>query len=322
MRIHGLAAGLVWFAPLVASEPLRISSSCQAMGTVYSLVAYDHDRSLLQTAADLACAEAERIEAFLSHYRQDSELSRVNREAARGWVRVSPELFALLQACQHYSRASEGTFDITVGPLVKIWGFYKGTGRLPHRSEIRQALARVGFQKLELDPAQQAVRFKVPGMELDPGGIGKGYTVDRIVEVLRKLGVRSALISAGGSSIYALGTPPGEKGWKIQIRDPRSPARTVEEVVLRDESLSTSGSYEKFFVVAGKRYSHIFHPRTGYPAEGTLAVSVIAPRTLDSEAWTKPIYILGRQWAARHVPKGFRVFYCEDKVNVPCAWLQ
>jgi thiamine biosynthesis lipoprotein len=159
-------------------------------------------------------------------------------------------------------------------------------------------------------------------MELDPGGVGKGYAVDRIVAVLKENGLNSALVTAGGSSIYALGAPPGEQGWKVKIRNPKNPRETLDEMTLRDLSMSTSGNYEKFFRAAGKLYSHIMDPRTGYPAQGMLSVSVIAPKTLDSEVWAKPFYILGREWAARNKPKGFRVFLCEDKAGMACAWLQ
>jgi thiamine biosynthesis lipoprotein len=159
-------------------------------------------------------------------------------------------------------------------------------------------------------------------VDLDPGGIGKGYAVDRMVEVLKENGIASALVSGGGSSIYALGSPNSDKGWEVKIRDPRNPRKTLEDLYLKDQSMSTSGSSEKFFMADGKVYSHIMDPRTGYPAMGTLAVSVVAPRTLDSEAWTKPYFVLGRQWAAQHKPKEFRVFLCEDKAEQPCAWLQ
>jgi len=159
-------------------------------------------------------------------------------------------------------------------------------------------------------------------VEIDPGGIGKGYAVDRVVAILRDNGIRAALVSASGSSIYGLGAPPGEpQGWEVRIRHPKDETQTVETLRLRDQSLSTSGSYEKFFVAEGKTYSHIMDPRTGYPAAGMLSVSVLAARTLDSEAWTKPFFILGRQWAARHRPKDLRVFLCEDTAELQCAWL-
>ncbi len=208
---------------------------------------------------------------------------------------------------------------------MKVWGFYKGTGHLPQKSEVLGALEKVGYSNILLDAGAQTVRFAQKGVDLDPGGIGKGYAVDRIVDVLRKHGVLTALVSASGSSIYALGTPPGEDGWKVRIRDPKNEDKTVEEVTLRNESMSTSGNYEKFFWAEGKIYSHIMDPRTGYPSEGMLSASVIAPLTLDSEAWTKPYYINGREWAATHKHKGFRVFLLPGHRQKPgrenpCAW--
>lgn len=305
-----------------AQELLRLEASLDAMGTTFTVALYGEERDRLENAADAAFAEVRRLERMLSNYRPSSEWSRVNREAADHPVRVSRELFELLSACQDYSRASEGAFDITVGPLMKVWGFYRGTGRLPAREEIAAAAAKVGYGKLVLDAENQTVRFTEPGVEIDPGGIGKGYAVDRVVAILRDNGIRAALVSASGSSIYGLGAPPGEpQGWEVRIRHPKDETQTVETLRLRDQSLSTSGSYEKFFVAEGKTYSHIMDPRTGYPAAGMLSVSVLAARTLDSEAWTKPFFILGRQWAARHRPKDLRVFLCEDTAELQCAWL-
>jgi thiamine biosynthesis lipoprotein len=136
-------------------------------------------------------------------------------------------------------------------------------------------------------------------VELDPGGIGKGYAVDRMVDVLRQQGFQIALVAGSDSSIYGMGAPPTEpKGWRVEIKDPRHPRKTAAEVFLKDMSMSTSGSYEKFFRAEGRIYAHIMDPRTGYPAQGSLSVSVIAPRTIDSEAWAKPYFVNGRQWAA------------------------
>jgi thiamine biosynthesis lipoprotein len=316
---------LCWLAlsvQLCATDLLRLEESQGAMGTSFSVVLYGSDAYRMRSAAEQAFEEVRRLEAMLSNYRKESEWSEVNRYAAEKPVRVSEELFRLLSACVDYSRKSEGTFDITVGPLVKLWGFYKGSGRLPHRAEIRVTMERVGYRNLLLDPKEMTVRFARRGVEIDPGGIGKGYAVDQMVAILKANGIHSALISAGGSSIYALGAPPGEKGWRLRIRHPLKHEETIEEVVLRDESMSTSGSYEKFFRVGRTTYSHILDPRTGYPAQGTLSVSVVAPRTLDSEAWTKPYFILGRRWTARNKPKSFRVYFCEDKTDLACAWLQ
>ncbi len=304
-------------------ELLRLEEHLDAMGTTYTVALYGYDSERMEAAVDAAFSEVKRLDGMLSNYRPTSELSQVNRFAAERPVRVTPEMFDLLSACLGYSRASEGAFDITVGPLMKVWGFYRGTGRMPERPAVAGALEEIGYQKVVLDPEERTVRFTRAGVELDPGGIGKGYAVDRMVSVLKDNGVESAMVSAGGSSIYGLGSPgTGGSGWEVDIRDPKIATKAAAKVTLKNESMSTSGSYEKFFRVNGKVYSHIMDPRTGYPAMGMLSVSVIAPRTLDSEAWTKPYFILGREWAARHRPKDYRVFVCEDKAEQPCAWLQ
>jgi len=317
-----LAANASDGATAEAPGLVRAEGSADAMGTAFSVVAYGTDRARLQSAVAEALDEARRLDEMLSNYRAESELSEVNRFAAERPVHVSPEFFRLLSDCVNYSRASEGTFDITVGPLMKVWGFYKGTGHMPHRAEVRGALDHVGYRNIILDSQAGTVRFARNGVELDPGGIGKGYAVDRMAELLKQDGVTAALVSGGGSSIYAIGAPPNESGWKIAIKDPRDPAKSAAQVTLRDQSLSTSGSYEKFFWAEGRIWSHIMDPRTGYPSEGTLSVSLITPRTIDSEAWAKPYYILGRDWTAKHKPRDFRVFYCEDKPANPCAWIQ
>jgi thiamine biosynthesis lipoprotein len=326
----------------VKTDLLRLEASAETMGSVYSLVLYDEDRNKMESAADDAFDEARRLDALLSNYRPESEWSKINREAAAHPVAVSKELFDLLAACVQYSRSSEGAFDITVGPLMKVWGFYKGTGHLPQPGEVKHALAQMGYTSLILNASAHTVAFAKSGMDLDPGGVGKGYAVDKMVEILKKDGIQTALVSGGGSSIYGLGAPPDQPGWKIQIKNPYNEFQHVADVTLKNESLSTSGSYEKFFVAEGKTWSHIMDPRTGFPSQGTLSVSVIAPRTLDSEVWAKPYFINGRLWTALHKPREFRVFFCsadgstpaetdpgfasaksadKDKAEQKCAWL-
>ncbi len=146
------------------------------MGTTYTVALYGPDRFALDAAAEEAFEEVQRLDLQMSNYRRDSEWSRINREAARGPVAATEETMELLARCLEYSRRSEGAFDITVGPLMKIWGFYKGSGRIPHRAEIRTALGRVGWKRIRLDRKTRTVRFDAP-VEMDPGGIGKGYAV-------------------------------------------------------------------------------------------------------------------------------------------------
>jgi FAD:protein FMN transferase len=307
-----------------APEMLRLESSVDAMGSTYSVAIYGLDRVKMEAAAEAAFDEVRRLDDMLSNYKPESEWSRVNRLAAQQPVPVSGELYNLLAACLDYSRRSEGAFDISVGPLMKVWRFYKGSGHLAHRAEVLAALTKVGYPYIHLDPANRTVRFDRAGVELDPGGIGKGYAVDRMVDVLKKNGIHIALVTGSYSSIYGMGAPPNEpRGWQIKIRDPRDERKTVETYYLKDMSISTSGSYEKFFRAEGRIYSHIMDPRTGYPAPGMLSVSVVAPRTLDSEAWCKPFFINGRAWAAKHIKDlGLRAYFCEDRTDQPCAWLQ
>ncbi len=292
------------------------------MGGAFSVSLYSASRDTADTAAAASFAELRRLDRMLSNYRPESEWSEVNRKAADRAVEVSQELFDLLSESVNYSRSSEGAFDITVGPLVKAWGFRDGSGRLTDDSAVHEALARVGYANILLDPARRTVRFARAGVEMDPGGIGKGYAVDRVIEVLKHNGIERALVSAAGSSIYALGSPPDRDGWTVNIRTPGGTGSRTETVVLKDRSISTSGTSEKSFKAGGKVYGHIFDPRTGYPVQGVFQVSVAAPRAIDSEAWTKAFFVNGRDWSAGHLPPGFRAFFCEDQAGRPlCSWL-
>ncbi len=289
----------------------RFESAADAMGSEFRIACYAPETALAANAVMAAFDEARRIDAFLSNYKPDSELSRINREAGGRAVAISQEMTDLLAACLRYHRISEGAFDITVGALVEAWGFFRGAGKMPGRPALWLARRKVGSQHMRLDRANRTVRFLRSGLRLDPGGIGKGYAVDRAVAVLREYGIERALVSAGASSIYALGAPPGNaRGWTVSIRDPSGSSDPVGEVALKDRSLSSSGSDKKFFEVDGKRYAHILDPRTGRPAEGMRSVSVTTPKTIDSEAWATAIFVNGADWAKENRPPEARVFLC------------
>ena len=281
------------------------------MGSAFAIAAYDDGtetgragRAALPGHLEAALDEVDRIDRLMSHYKADSPLSRINREAAQGPVRVEPELFAFLAECLRYSRESAGAFDVTVGPLMKAWGFFRGEGRLPRDEEIAEVRGRVGYRLVILNADASTVRFARPGVEVDLGGIGKGYAVDKAVEVLRGRGVTAALVSAGGSTTYGLGAPPGEQGWSVSVADPVRTSRTAVTVVLRDQALSVSGSYEKSFEVDGVRYSHIMDPRTGRPVQGMLSVAVLAATGTEGDALDNVLFVegvsKGRATVARH----------------------
>jgi FAD:protein FMN transferase len=262
-----------------------------AMGTEYSL--YLHAPSLEEAAAiaEPVFAEVDRVEALLSNYRPDSELSRINREAFDHEVTTDPETFRFLTTCLAWSEQSHGAFDISVGKLMKVWKFFGASGALPPPDELAAARPDVGWKKIRLDSELRTVRFLTAGVELDPGGIGKGYAVDRAIKILRAKRVPAALLSAGSSTIYALGTPPGEIGWKVRVPSPHPGGGTLSTVILRDTSLSTANLSEKNFVHQGQLYGAIMNPRTLQPARGVLQVTVISQFATDSDALSNALFV-------------------------------
>jgi thiamine biosynthesis lipoprotein len=271
------------------------------MGTTATVRACGGSPEMLRRATTEALDEVDRVERLLSHYRASSPLSRLNREAASGPVAVDPELAGVLDACLRWSRASDGAFDVTVGPLMRAWGFFRDEGRVPDEPELARARARVGYRHVVLDREAGTVRFDRAGVELDLGGIGKGYAVDRVVELLRRLGVASALVNLGGSSVYGLGAPPGGEAWEVGIQDPADPGRTAVSVTLRDRALSVSGGYARSFEKDGVTYSHVMDPRTGRPVEGVLSVAVLSPSATDGDALDDVLFVQGLERARAFV---------------------
>ena len=271
------------------------------MGTVFTLVVYGPDREYLAEVASEVFDGIDQLDGQMSNYQPTSELSRINREAARGPVLVEPQLFRLIQDSVRTSAETGGAFDITVGPLMKTWGFFRGRGRLPAPAEIAAALKHVGYRNLELNTAERTLRFQRGGMEIDLGGIAKGYAVDQAVEILRSRGIRSALVSSGTSSAYALGSPPGERGWQITVRSPYDARKAADIVRLRNFSLSISGDYERFFRIGGKLYCHIMDPRTGRPVENMLATVVLAARCTETDALSTAFFVMGVEGSRRYL---------------------
>ena len=292
-----IAVAAVWLSTCAGTgapgEPVRRDASRLSMGCVYAIAAYGTDEGALPQILEDALDEVDRIDRLMSHYRPDSPLSRLNQQAAHGAVQVDPELFDFIARSIEYSRASDGAFDVTVGPLMKLWGFFQGDGRVPMVRERAAALTRVGYRLVHLDIAARTIRFDVPGVELDLGGIAKGYAVDRVIDLLRGRGVTAALVSAGGSTVYALGAPPGEDAWPVKIQDPVSPERIAFAVPLRDRALSMAGTSEKYFTRGRARYGHIMDPRTGMPVQGVLAVAVLASTGTTGDALDDALFVRG-----------------------------
>jgi len=246
-----------------------------------------------------ALNEIDELEAQLSVFRESSEISFINREAASRAVPVEQSLFDLLSLCKMLHDDTGGAFDVTVGPLTRCWGFLRRAGGIPAAGEIERARAWVGSDKLLLDDETRSIRFLREGMEVNLGSIGKGYALDRIATSMRGR-VASALLNAGASSFYAVGAGERNEGWSVGLRDPRDKKRRLGRLRLRDCALSTSGSEEQFFEHDGQRYGHLIDPRSGWSAQRMTSVSVVARSAAISDALATAFYIGGREVAERY----------------------
>jgi FAD:protein FMN transferase len=281
---------------LTRYEARRLSMAC-----VYDIAAYGEAADHVPAALEKALDEVDRIDRLMSHYKPQSPLSQLNRSAARGAVAVDPELFDLIAQSLDYSRESDGAFDITVGPLMKAWGFFKGDGRVPTPAELSEVRRRVGYRHLVLDQSARTIRFDIQGVELDLGGIAKGYAVDRAIAVLRQNGITAALVSAGGSTVYGLGHPPDRMSWDVKIQDPLDPTKVAFSVGLKDRALSMAGRSAKSFEVNGVLYSHVMDPRTGRPMQGILSVAVTSATGTEGDALDDALFVMGVERSRRYL---------------------
>jgi thiamine biosynthesis lipoprotein len=261
------------------------------MGCEFELILCGRDRCYLASAAEEAFEEVERLEEQMSVFIPTSEISCINAAASSQPVRIEPRLFDLLELAARLSAETEGAFDISAGRLVDLWS--SSVEGIPSAGRIAEAVKTTGMSNVILDWEDFTVRFAVPGMKLDLGAVGKGFAVRRVVDFLVERGITSGLVSAGSSTVYALGSPPGDDAWTVGIRDPLRRDERLTSVRLRHQALSTSGSHERFVEIDGTQYSHIIDPRSGRPAEGLLSVSVITGDPAESDALSTGFFILG-----------------------------
>lgn len=289
-----------------ALEESLVTYGRDAMACRFSVMLDSANRQGAE-AASAALDEVDRLEAQMSVYRDDSELAHVNHTAAAGPVAVERNLFNLLTRAFELSRETGGAFDVTAGPLVRCWGFFRRHGRVPGDDELAEARGRVGHRYVELDVRRRTVRFRRPGMEINLGSIGKGYALDRAAEHLHDARLRDFLMHGGRSSILAYGNQPGRTGWTVGVRNPLFLGRRLGVLHLENLGMGTSGSAEQFFRGQGKRFGHILDPRTGRPAEGMLSALAVAPTAAEADALATAFFILG-------VDKSLA--FCENRPDV------
>jgi thiamine biosynthesis lipoprotein len=276
------------------------------MATRFEWILRGSSPERLRAAGEEALDEVDALESALSRYRTASDIGRVNAGAATGPVRVSPGTFRLLERARELTGATAGAFDITVGALLRAWGFVGGVGVRPSAEALRQARDASGWHRVVLDASDVSVTFTVPGVELDLGAIGKGHALDRALDLLVESGVAHALLHGGTSSILTRGSAPDGRAWRVGLPDPEddgsqgqgfaaSPKakpvpRTIE---LHDESLSVSAVWGRSFRDGAEEFGHVLDPRTGVPVRRARCAAVIGPEALVSDALSTAMLVLG-----------------------------
>jgi len=278
------------------------------MGSTFEIIfEMDRPREQLDAAAGSAFELVDQLEGELSSYIATSDIRYINGTAPERPAWVAPDLFDLLLTARQIYRETNGAFDITAGPLVRTWGFYRGEGRKPDPDELADVLDKVGMDMVHFDEKEHTVRFEKPGIEINLGAIGKGYVVDRVVALLRQWDIECAVVNSANSSIAVMGAPPETQGWPLGVADPRDPDKALGLLYLADKAMGTSGGWEQFFELDGTIYSHIIDPRSGQPARGMLATTVIGPSATITDALATAFFVMGVEEARR---------YCETHPDI------
>ncbi len=297
--VAALSAGLLSVSSCSRAPEKIIEDSRFFMGTVVQIkVSIDPAKigqARAKDAVNKAFDEIKRVEDVYSVYKDTSEISRINRLRKDERLRITDGVFDLIHKTLDYSERTDGAFDITVKPLVNLWGRVRKAGKLPDEYELEHALGCVGYKNVVLDETARTIHFKKEGMSIDLGGAAKGYATDRAIRVLEDNGIKNALVASGGD-MYCLGKKSAGELWKVGIRHPRGEDRIFLEILLKDKAISTSGDYERYFILDGKRYSHIIDPRTGYPiGDNIVSASVIAADSTTSDILATAMCILGEK---------------------------
>lgn len=275
----------------------RVEESRKCMGTTLRLVIHAPTEPTGRRALERAFARAEELNGILSDYQDSSELMRLCAKAGGPPVGVSRELFTVLESAQELSRLTDGAFDVTIGPVTRLWRLARKGKRLPDPTDLAAAKALVGYRMMELNPADKSVKLAKAGMRIDLGGIAKGFTADEILDQLRREDLPRSLVALGGD-VTCGEAPPGAKGWQVAIIPLPGSTGQPPTLTLRNQSISTSGDLEQFLEIDGKRYSHIVDARTGIGSTNQAMATVVAPRGIDADRLTKTGLLLPWEKAA------------------------
>ena len=306
LLVLGLAA---LAAPAARAEWMERTEAI--MGTRVYVELWADEPAKGDAAIEAVMAEMRRIDALMSHYKPDSQLSQINARANSEPVQVDKELFDLIKLSTHYSQITDGAFDITYASVGYLYDYPRHIH--PTEAQIKAALPAVNWRNMRFDDAHHSIRFDHPGMRIDLGGIGKGYAVDRGVDILKARGFQHAVVTAGGDS-RIIGDHMG-RAWMVAIRHPDDPKKVVTRIPLSDTAMSTSGDYERYFDENGVRYHHIIDPRTGHSASKVRSATVLAPTATQTDGMSKTAFVLGPEKALEiinRMPEYDAVFVCPD----------
>jgi len=275
-----------------ADAPHPVAWAMRTMGTYANVTIVTADSAAAAPLAAIAQRTLMRVDSLMSNWTTTSEVARLNREAGTTTVHVEPEVARVIDWSLEVGRLTHGAFDITVEPLVRLWGFIGGPRRVPSAAEIDAVLPRVGIRHVRFDPKARTIRFDRRDVRIDLGGIAKGYGVEAAADSFAAHGVRDALIDLSGN-MHAFGHPPGAPYWRIGIRDPHDKLAYFARLGLTNQSISTSGQYEQFIAADGRTYGHILDPKTGWPVDSLISVTIVANSAFDTDTWDTPLFVLG-----------------------------
>ena len=278
--------------PCNASSPEEkiFRKSRVIMGTSVEIVVSQAEGKKAEEALEAGLREVQRIDSLMSNYREESELSRVNRNAGKKGTKVSPDMLRVIRRALEFSSLSAGAFDVTIAPVFRLWNFREG--KIPDEKSLREHLKKVDYRKIKIDHAGSSLFLQEQGMEIDLGAIAKGYAADCASAVLKEKGIENFLINTGGD-LKVNGSKAKGTAWTIGIRHPRLPAQMIAKLRPRQAGVATSGDYEKFFMQGGERYHHLLNPSTGMPAKECQSVTIMAPDAMDADALATVVFVLG-----------------------------
>ena len=293
-KLKPLLIALTLLFSLVCSAQQPYKRTLKLMGSRFEITVVAQDSIAANQSIDSAISEIDRIEKLISSWDENSQTSKINRYAGIQPVKVDPELFNLIERAIKISKLTDGAFDISYASMDKIWKFDGSMTQMPSEEEISSSVAKVGYKNILLNHHDGTVFLKIKGMKIGFGAIGKGYAADKAKELLLSKGVSSGIINASGD-MSVWGKQPNGSDWKIAITNPLNQNKVFALLPIKNGAVVTSGNYEKYVTFGGIRYSHIIDPRTGYPSQGIISVTVFAPNAELADALATSVFVMGKE---------------------------